>query len=128
VQVLAFNRDGTLLAVGAGDATLYLWDARTLTVDPTRPLPLVYKLQGHVDVIQGLAFSSDGLLLASASKDRTVKVWDTHAGECRHTLQAPGPYAGMNITGVTGITEAQKAALKALGAVDEADQPPLSVT
>ncbi|RIK27286.1 MAG: hypothetical protein DCC55_39495, partial [Chloroflexi bacterium] len=32
VQVLAFNRDGTLLAVGAGDATLYLWDARTLTV------------------------------------------------------------------------------------------------
>ncbi|RIK37735.1 MAG: hypothetical protein DCC55_23465, partial [Chloroflexi bacterium] len=118
VQVLAFNRDGTLLAVGAGDATLYLWDARTLTVDPTRPLPLVYKLQGHVDVIQGLAFSSDGLLLASASKDRTVKVWDTHTGECCHSLQAPGPYAGMNITGVTGITEAQKATLRALGALD----------
>ncbi len=128
VQALAFNQAGTLLAVGAGDATIYVWDARALTVDPARLLPLVYKLQGHVDVIQGLAFSSDDRLLASASKDRTVKVWDTHTGECCHTLQAPGPYAGMNITGVTGITAAQKAALKALGAVDEADQPPLSVT
>lgn len=118
VQALAFNRDGTLLAAGAGDATIYLWDARTLTVEPARPLPLVYKLQGHSDVIQGLAFSGDGLLLASTSKDGTIKVWDTHSAECRHTLQAPGPYAGMNITGVTGITEAQKATLHALGALD----------
>jgi hypothetical protein len=33
--------------------------------------------------------------------------------------QVPGPYEGMNITGVTGISEAQKAALKVLGAVEE---------
>ncbi len=39
-------------------------------------------------------------------------------GVCRATLRAEGPYAGMNIAGVTGITEAQKAALKALGAVE----------
>ena len=31
---------------------------------------------------------------------------------------ADGPYAGMNISGVTGISPAQKAALKALGAVE----------
>jgi hypothetical protein len=29
---------------------------------------------------------------------------------------------GMNITGVTGISDAQKVALKALGAVKDADQ------
>ena len=32
------------------------------------------------------------------------------------------PYEGMNISGVTGITEAQKASLKALGAIELADE------
>ena len=35
------------------------------------------------------------------------------------TIIPAGPYAGMNITGVTGISAAQKAALRALGAVEE---------
>ncbi|MFN8491624.1 MAG: tetratricopeptide repeat protein [Caldilineaceae bacterium] len=120
VQVLAFNHDGSRLAVGTGDAMIYLWDARALTSTPTQPLPLVHKWKAHFEVIQGLAFSSDGRWLASASLDGTIKVWDVFTHECHHTLQAPGPYAGMNITGATGLTEAQKGALKTLGALEAA--------
>ncbi|MCE7986630.1 MAG: hypothetical protein DYG89_36110 [Caldilinea sp. CFX5] len=126
VQVLAFNRDGSLLAVGTGDAMIYLWDTRTLATAPTTPLPLLHKWQAHSEVIQGLAFSSEGQLLASASLDGTVKIWDVYTRQCRHTLQAPGPYAGMTISGVTGISEAQKIALKTLGAIDEAPTNSLS--
>lgn len=35
-------------------------------------------------------------------------------------LQAPRPYEGMNINGITGLTAAQIASLKALGAVEDA--------
>lgn len=128
VQVLAFNHDGSRLAVGTGDAMIYLWDARTLTSDPTQPLPLVHKWKAHFEVIQGLAFSNEGKWLASASLDGTIKVWDVRTQECCHTLQAPGPYAGMNITGVTGISEAQTAALKVLGAVAAAPSTSLAVS
>ncbi|MDQ3248383.1 MAG: hypothetical protein M3Q45_04160 [Chloroflexota bacterium] len=44
---------------------------------------------------------------------------DSQTGECINTLLVEGPYAGMNITGVTGITRAQKVALKTLGAVED---------
>ncbi|MBX3010492.1 MAG: NACHT domain-containing protein [Caldilineaceae bacterium] len=116
VYALVFNQDGRWLAVGTGDATIYLWDTSELTINPTTPPRLVHTLQGHFDVIQDLAFSSDGWL-ASASLDGTIKVWETQTGHCRHTLRAPGPYAGMDITGVTGITPMQQAAIQALGAV-----------
>jgi hypothetical protein len=38
---------------------------------------------------------------------------------CLATLHAPGPYVGMNITGVIGITDSQKGTLLALGAVED---------
>lgn len=116
VQVVAFSPNGNYLAVGMGDATLYLWATHDLAQAPSTRPTLVAQWQGHADLIQSLAFSSDSSLLASASLDGTIKVWAIESGTCLHTLHAPGPYAGMNITGVTGITEAQKEALKALGA------------
>ena len=61
-------------------------------------------------------------MLISASGDGTIKLWDVRAfdcGVCLQTIKTPGPYAGMNITGVTGISDAQKAALRALGAIEE---------
>jgi WD40 repeat protein len=77
-----------------------------------------YTLEGHTGWVNSVAFSPDGQHLVSGSMDETIKVWDVRTGECLRTLRAEGPYAGMNIAGVTGITEAQKAALKALGAVE----------
>jgi len=55
-----------------------------------------------------------------ASLDGTVKVWDIQTAQCLRTFHYPGPYDGMNITGVTGMTDAQRETLRALGAVEEA--------
>lgn len=117
IQVIAFSPDGNRLAVGMGDATIYLWATDGLSQMPVTAPTLIAKLQGHADLIQGLAFSHDSTLLASASLDGTIKIWAMTTNTSLYTLRAPGPYTGMNITGVTGITAAQQEALKALGAI-----------
>jgi WD40 repeat protein len=116
VTSLAFHPQGALLAMGATDHTVHLWEL------PTKRL--LTKLRGHTNNVECVRFSADGQWLASAGADETVKLWETAAiragrAACRQTLHAPGPYAGMDITGVTGISAAQKAALKTLGAVDK---------
>ena len=114
---LAFHPNGELLAMGNGDHRVRLWDVRTGQ--------LLAKLAGHGNNIETITFSPDGRLLASGSYDETIRLWDVaaalagRADACRQILRAPGPYAGLKITGVTGISAAQKAALKALGAVEE---------
>jgi WD40 repeat protein len=75
-------------------------------------------ISGGANDVSCIAFSAGGRILASGSADETIRLWDAHTGECLQTLSADGPYAGMNIAGVTGITEAQRAALKALGAIE----------
>lgn len=115
-MALAFHPDGELLAIGDGSSSVQLW-----TIQNGQ---LLTKLHGHSNSVETICFSPDGRWLASGSYDETVKVWEVTAvlaGQTteRYTLRASGPYAGMNITGVTGISKAQKAALRALGAVEE---------
>ena len=100
-----------LLAAGCGDRQVYLWDVESGH--------LLHCLTGHLGWVLSVAFVGDGNILATGSHDGIVKLWDVKTGACLETLQPRGPYAGMNITGVTGISEAQKAALRALGAVEE---------
>jgi WD40 repeat protein/DNA-binding SARP family transcriptional activator len=109
VWSVAFSPDSQCLASGSSDQTIRFWDAST-----GQPLAT---LAGHTNWVLSVAFSPDGQTLASSGVDETIKLWDVRIGECRQTLRAPGPYAGMNITGVKGLTGAQKAALQALGAV-----------
>jgi WD40 repeat protein len=112
---LAFSPDGRLLVSGSGDHQVCVWDVEHGT--------LIRTLQGHAAWLGAVAFNQDGTLLATGSADGAVKLWDVNGlfetGICLDTLYAKGPYAGMNITGVTGISEAQKQALKALGALEE---------
>lgn len=108
---LAIHPTGQRLAAGGGDHIIRLLDAETGQ--------LCSAWHDHTHVIEALDFTSDGQLLASASYDETIRLWDVRSGTCLQSLRAPGPYAGMNITGVTGISAAQKAALRALGAVEE---------
>jgi WD40 repeat protein len=107
----------TMLASCGADRTICVWEF------PSGQL--VRRLHGHRNTIRSVAFSPDGTLLASGSTDETIKLWDIQTGECLHTLRAPRPYEGMDITGAIGITNAQKAALRALGAVyDESARAP----
>ncbi len=108
---LAIQPDGRRLASGSSDRAIRFLDSDSGAIDSI--------WHGHTHTIEALTFSPDGQLLASAGQDETIRLWDVTTGICLQTLRAPGPYAGMNITGVTGISAAQKAALKALGAVEE---------
>ncbi len=110
VRSVAFSPDGMTLASSSNDTTIRLWNVHNGQVRQV--------LEGHTNWIYDIAFSSDGQLLISGSSDETIKLWDVTSGECLATWQVPGPYEGMNISGVTGITEAQRSALKALGAVE----------
>jgi WD40 repeat protein len=79
---------------------------------------VLHTLRGHTTAVLSLDFHPTQPLLASSSWNGAIRLWDTQTGDLLNTLSAPGPYAGMNITGVTGISEAQKAALRALGAYE----------
>lgn len=108
---LTFSVGGELLAFAAADHTVRIVDVQTGQV--------IHTLHGHNSSVECVCFRPDGRVLASAGMNETIMLWDVATGLCLHTLRAPGPYAGMNITGVTGISPAQKAALRALGAVEE---------
>ena len=107
----AFSPDGNHLVSVSLDRSVRLWDVET---GAQRTL-LGYHEQYALDV----AFSPDGKQVATIGKEGALHLWQIDTYECLHQLYAPGPYAGMNITGVAGISDAQKAALKALGAVEE---------
>jgi WD40 repeat protein/predicted ATPase/DNA-binding SARP family transcriptional activator len=117
---IAFHPGGELLATGAKDHALRLWDvsiARLLAGDADA-VRLRAVLHGHTHAVESVRFSPDGRMLYSGSADETVKQWDVATGVCLRTLQAAGPYAGMNIAGATGISAAQRASLRSLGAVE----------
>ncbi len=75
---LAFNPDGSFLAVGMRDRYVSVHDANTLQ--------LVNTLQGHAGPVRGVAFSQDGAYLASASTDQTTRIWDMATGQLVRTI------------------------------------------
>jgi WD40 repeat protein len=83
VWAVAFSPDGQLLASGANDGHIRLWDART-----GRPRAT---LAGHDRPVYGLAFSPDGERLASGGGDGKVRVWDLKRRSAVLTLAADLP-------------------------------------
>jgi WD40 repeat protein len=88
VWAAAFSPDGTTLAVGVTDGTVWLWSL----ADPAHPA-LIATLTGPAGHVYSIAFSPDGRVLAAASNDGTVHLWDTSpaaamAGICADAGQA----------------------------------------
>ena len=65
---LAFNPDGTRLALAAKDGSVQLWDPASGQ--------LQCRLEAHHPGAKSVAFSPDGRWLASTGNDAYVRVWD----------------------------------------------------
>ncbi|HKT00541.1 MAG TPA: WD40 repeat domain-containing protein, partial [Rugosimonospora sp.] len=81
----AVSPDGSLIAIGHADGTVWLWDTATLT----RRAPPLARANGE-DVVS-LAFSPDGRYLAAGTfSGAGVRVWDLPSGRLRYTLLGVG--------------------------------------
>jgi WD40 repeat protein len=87
VNDVAFSRDGTLLAAGYGDGTVWLWH-------PATGQPAGAPIHATSSFRQGVpdvAFSPDGTLLASAGTDGRLRLWHPATGQ---PAGAPIPAVG----------------------------------
>lgn len=66
---VAFNPNGTRLAIAGRDGNTTVWEPVSGKQIGT--------LRGHQDWVVYTAFSQNGRLLATASTDRTIKIWNT---------------------------------------------------
>ncbi|KAF2897141.1 hypothetical protein ILUMI_09030 [Ignelater luminosus] len=79
----AFNKRGTLLAVGCNDGRIVIWDFLTRGIAKI--------VSAHVHPVCSVSWSRNGRKIASASTDNTVCIWDVLTGECEQKFRFPCP-------------------------------------
>jgi WD40 repeat protein len=67
VWSVVFSPDGRVLATGAIDGSIRLWDAAGGVA--------LHTLTGHTALVRDLRFAPDGTALASAADDGTIRLW-----------------------------------------------------
>lgn len=72
IQCLAFQPGKKVLATGAADGGIWLWDEKSQRKGT---------LMGHTKEVNSLRFSPDGQYLVSGSSDRTVQIWNPETGQ-----------------------------------------------
>lgn len=79
----AFNKRGTLLAVGCNDGRIVIWDFLTRGIAKI--------ITAHMHPVCSISWSRDGHKLLSASTDNNVCIWDVLSGECEQRYRFPSP-------------------------------------
>ncbi|KAG5891689.1 hypothetical protein JTB14_021159 [Gonioctena quinquepunctata] len=79
----AFNKRGTLLAVGCNDGRIVIWDFLTRGIAKI--------ISAHVHPVCSISWSRNGHKIASASTDNTVCIWNILSGECDQKYRFPCP-------------------------------------
>ena len=121
VRSAAFSPDGTILATGEFDNTIFLWDVRTGQVI-SQPLigPQPNASQGSIGFITSLAFSPDEDLLAAGSYDATIALWNVKTGKL---IGAPWITHQFSISNIVFSSDGNLLASSACG-VDHSCQNP----
>eukprot|EP00039_Didymoeca_costata_P013244 m.198402 g.198402 ORF g.198402 m.198402 type:complete len:467 (-) comp15716_c0_seq24:3311-4711(-) len=78
----AFNRRGSLLAVGCNDGRVVIWDFVTKSI--------AKQLLGHIETVASVSWSRNGRTLISASLDCSVNVWDVATGDQKYSYKFDG--------------------------------------
>jgi WD40 repeat protein len=78
---IAFNHDGTIIASGAGNGVVSLWQV----ADGVLLNEIV-----HPDAVNSVSFSPDGSIIASGASDGKVRLWRVTDGELISTLDHRG--------------------------------------
>ena len=103
IRSVCFSPDGKLLATGAEDKLIRIWDLSTKRI--------IKILRGHEQDIYSLDFFPDGDRLVSGSGDRTVRTWDLRSSQCSLTLSIED--------GVTTVAVSPNGKLIAAGSLDK---------
>lgn len=82
IHTLAFSPDGKILATGAFDDTIKLWDYSSGKE--------LHTLKGHAGPVYCVVFSRDGKTLASASQDKTIRLWNVADGKQTKEIKGHG--------------------------------------
>lgn len=99
---VAFSPNGKMLAAGAGNKVVVLWDATSLEE--------MRKLEGNEGPVVSIAFSPDGKFLAAGSWGG--KLYDVEGGHTLHTLEA---HTGF-VTGIAYSPDGRKVVTGSLDA------------
>jgi small GTP-binding protein len=79
IRDITWSPDGKILASGAKDETIRLWDVANGR--------LLRTLEGHSGEVNSVSWSPDGKILASGAKDKTIRLWDVANGRLLRTLE-----------------------------------------